>query len=808
MKPKAVVRMRKTYLLFIALFVSMVAMAGPITPDEARQRIATQMNPRRAGAAVQDLRLVATRYYQEREDVMAPSLYVFNVGEGQGYVIAGADDRIPAVLGYSDQGALAPDDMPVNMQAWLEGYNDQMEYLNRHPEAAAPRRTVSGSSIDPLLTTTWDQDDPYNSMCPMDGDEHSAVGCSALALGQVMNYWKWPRQTTAEIPEYITEEKQITVPAIPAGTVIDWDNILPIYTGKETEAQINAVANLLLLCGASIGMNYTADGSSATTRLAANALKMYFDYDAAVSYESRSNYRAAAWNQKVYDELAARRPIIYRGKSRSDGHAFVVDGYGDDDFFHVNWGWGGGGNGYFLLSILDFGNNTGIGASSSADGYNMNQYAFFGVQPNTGVPPTEIPVLTTDRVDLPDGSEFTRSSAGSDFSFQVSFSYFNLMQDAYDFDFTVGLFDTDNTFLGVVSKIASSLAVEPLMGWDDFPRLVKFGSGLADGTYWLKPISRERGTDTWYPNKGSDSYFLTAAVHGNTLTLLVPTFALKGSMAFSGKKEVGSRMTMTATVTNDGTFYNGQIFLLANGNTEADVVGGRYFEIQAGQTATVDFMFTAKKAGENEMTLCTRTLNRETDEYEYHPFITGSVTIEEPVEATLAMTLETKNAVAEGNMYVVKEDKAIASIHVKNSGNTDYDNDVVVKMYKLVGTAGFLDRIGRKAVQVAAGASADVEIEFDDLLDRQLYFYNVYYLSNGKEVKGNSDPGFFIVHVNDTPTAVRALWDSENGPAQIFSPDGRKLADAQESDLVRVLDALPKGVYIIRVGRNSKIIRN
>ena len=208
------------------------------------------------------------------------------------------------------------------------------------------------------------------------------------------------------------------------------------------------------------------------------------------------------------------------------------------------------------------------------------------------------------------------------------------------------------------------------------------------------------------------------------------------------------------------------------------------------------------------MTLCTRTLNRETDEYEYHPFITGSVTIEEPVEATLAMTLETKNAVAEGNMYVVKEDKAIASIHVKNSGNTDYDNDVVVKMYKLVGTAGFLDRIGRKAVQVAAGASADVEIEFDDLLDRQLYFYNVYYLSNGKEVKGNSDPGFFMVHVNDTPTAVRALWDSENGPAQIFSPDGRKLADAQESDLVRVLDALPKGVYIIRVGRNSKIIRN
>ena len=292
--------MRKTYLLLLTLFVSIVAMAGHITPEEARQKITKFMSPRRSASVLQDLRLVSTSHYKVQEDVVAPSFYVFNVGEGHGYVIAGADDRIPAVLGYSDQGALDPDDMPVNMQAWLEGYNDQMEYLDRHPEAAAPRRTVSGTSIDPLLISKWGQGNPYNSMCPMDGGEHSAVGCSALALGQVMNYWKWPRQTTAEIPEYITEEKQITVPAIPAGTVIDWDNMLPIYTGNETEAQINAVANLLLLCGASIVMNYTADGSSATTRLAANALKMYFDYDAAVSYESRSNYRAAAWNQKVY----------------------------------------------------------------------------------------------------------------------------------------------------------------------------------------------------------------------------------------------------------------------------------------------------------------------------------------------------------------------------------------------------------------------------------------------------------------------------------------------------------------------------
>ena len=805
-------RMRKTYLLFLTLCVSIVAMAGPITPDEARQRITTQMNPRRAGAAVQDLRLVATRFYQEREGVMAPSLYMFNVGDGQGYVIAGADDRIPAVLGYSDQGALDPDDMPVNMQAWLEGYNDQMEYLNRHPEAAAPRKTVSGSSIEPLLTTTWGQGSPYNSMCPMDGDQRSVVGCSATAMAQVMGYWKWPQQTIAEIPGYTTEEKQITVPAIPAGTVIDWDNMLPQYTGNETEAQINAVATLSLLCGASIQAEYRSTSTSGNTFLAGDAWKTFFDYDAATHYEQRILYRLAAWNQKVYDELAAHRPVLYSGMSSGGGHSFVVDGYGDDDYFHVNWGWFGGSNGYFLLSILDSDNTTGIGASSSADGYSFEQNAFFDVQPNTGVTPPVIPVLFTLHVELPDGNEFTRSSAESDFSFQVYFVNFNMMEDTYDFDYAVGLFDTDNHLLDIVSEIEHAVELPPRGGMGYNPKRVEFGSGLANGSYWLKPVSRQSGTETWYPCLGSDDCFLIADIHDNTIALregaIEHVFGLTGSMEFSGKKEVGSKMTLTATITNDGTFFNDQIFLLANGNTEADVVSGRYLDMDTGETVTIEFTFTPKKAGENEMTLCTRFMNYDVGSYDYSPFITGSVTVEEAAEATLAMTPTTKNAVKEGSTDVVKEDKAIVSIHIKNTGNTDYDNDVIVKLGKTVGPHGALDRTGRKAIQVAAGASTDVEIEFDNLEDETEYFYYVYYLSNGKEVKADSQSTKFTVRINgDTPTAIKALWVGESGPAQIFSPDGRKLGEAQETDLMRVLDTLPKGVYIIRVGEKSVKLR-
>ena len=215
--------MKKTYLLVLMLFLSMVTMAGPVTPDEARQKISKFMSPRRSSAVLQDLRLVATSHYQERENVMAPSFYVFNVGEGQGYIIAGADDRIPAVLGYSGHGTFNPQNMPANMQAWLKGYNDQMEYLNRHPEAAAPLKTVSGEPISPLIQTNWDQGAPYNNLCPMDGDNRSITGCVATAMAQIMYFWKYPAATVNVIPGYTSPKIGLQLPDIPAGTPIDWE---------------------------------------------------------------------------------------------------------------------------------------------------------------------------------------------------------------------------------------------------------------------------------------------------------------------------------------------------------------------------------------------------------------------------------------------------------------------------------------------------------------------------------------------------------------------------------------------------------
>ena len=724
--------MKKSYLLLLMLFVSIVAMGGPVTPDEARQKITKFMNPRRANAISESsLQLVATSHYQVQKETMAASYYVFNVGEGQGFVIAGADDRVPAVLGYSSKGQFDPQNMPENMKAWLESYDDQMAYLNEHPEAAAPQKTVSGGSISPLLQSEWDQGNPYNLLCPEDGGQHSVTGCVATAMAQVMYFWQWPKQTAAEIPGYKSSDKGFVMPAIPAGKSIDWENMVPKYTGGETDAQKQAVAELMLLCGTAVQMNYSASSSAANTSYVADAWVNYLDYDAATIYEDRSNYRQAAWNQKVYDELAAGRPVLYAGQSSGGGHAFVIDGYDGDDYFHVNWGWGGWCNdGSFLLSILDSGSNSGIGASSSTDGYSYDQGAIFGAQPNTGVIPTITPIMTTSSISAPSGLEVTRTATTQDFQVDVTASFWNITGITYTFDMGYGVYDETDNLLAVATLWSYTL--ENTYGYGNAKATISFGANITSGSYIIKPISRETGAETWYPNKGTETYFLTATISDNTLTLQEPTFGLTGSIEPTGKQEVKSPLNLTATITNNGTLFNGQIFLQVDGNLTC----GRHFDIDAGATENIDFSFIPDSEGPKAVTLCTRSWNG--NSYDYNAFISGSVTVEGATPSYLTMYPTLKNAEDLGyDRWLLKEDKMVVNINVTNTGSTEYNNVVAVDLFKLYDeTHGSHVDTYFKDLQLTAGATTDVEMPIEGMEDGVKYFFYVYYVSAGEWIRG------------------------------------------------------------------------
>ncbi len=359
--------------------MTVIMTAGDVTPQQALQQAQkflqqTPSGMKRSQAEVPQLKMAGR----------ISGLYVFNAEQNQGYVIVSNDDRTAPILGYSETGTLDPDNMPCNMRAWLQGYADEIAWLNEHNIqltgiATLPRRTPSAvkAPIAPLVKTHWNQGSPYNDNCPeYTSGEKSVTGCVATAMAQAMYYHQFANMT-GEIPGYTTGSYGINVAALPA-VDFDWANMQLEYTGSETDEQKAAVALLMQYCGAAVEMDYGPE-SGASLSIIANVLKNYFGYNATTQTAARSVYSYAEWIEIIYHELKQKRPVLYGGQSSGGGHEFVCDGYQGEDFFHINWGWSGISDNYFKLSALDP-DQQGIGGSTSTDGYYYGQVAVIGLQ--------------------------------------------------------------------------------------------------------------------------------------------------------------------------------------------------------------------------------------------------------------------------------------------------------------------------------------------------------------------------------------------------------------------------------------------
>ena len=157
---------------------------------------------------------------QLSKEMVVNGLYVFNVGDNRGFVVVSNDDSATPILGFSDSGSIDPDNMPSSMRAWLAGYADEIAWLQKNGNnTIVPKSALAKTSswnvgepktpIAPLLRTTWDQDEPYNNLCPEYATgKKSATGCVATAMAQVMNYYQWPTSCPA-LDAYTTSEKSL-----------------------------------------------------------------------------------------------------------------------------------------------------------------------------------------------------------------------------------------------------------------------------------------------------------------------------------------------------------------------------------------------------------------------------------------------------------------------------------------------------------------------------------------------------------------------------------------------------------------------
>lgn len=351
-------------LMAMCLMCVCTGWAEKLTPDQALARLNKTSLMRAPGSKrAAPMKLVAEM----------PQVYVFS--SGSGYAIVPADDCAPALLGYADEGTFDLKENP-SLAWWMNEYSRMIKYASAKKRPLRRLTPVSGREpIKPMCPTFWNQGAPFNDSCPLLNGKRCVTGCVATAMSILMRYHQYPVQGVGE-HSYKWHDTTLTFNY--GATKFQWDQMPERYDAKSTPEQRAAVAQLMYAAGVGVGMFFHPGESAAYINNIEPALRKYFNYSRSMWTPARNYYDLEQWNDLIYGELAAGRPVIYFGDGSDGGHEFICDGYSEDGYFHINWGWGGISNGYFTFIDLD---PPALGIGGGDGGFNFQQGAILGVQP-------------------------------------------------------------------------------------------------------------------------------------------------------------------------------------------------------------------------------------------------------------------------------------------------------------------------------------------------------------------------------------------------------------------------------------------
>ena len=510
--------------------------------------------------------------------------YIFNATNNRGFVLVSAEDRTTPILGYSTNGNIDLDNIPDNLRYWLESYAAQLKAIEEGTPAATPRAKTRSvrENIEPLLSTTWNQSEPYNLMCPdgsyVDYDEEGynannrcVTGCVATAVAQVMYFHKWPQQQVPAIPSY-SLNRTINIHELPA-TTFEWNKMKTTYKANETDESAYAVAKLMRYVGQACMMGYTPGSSSA--HIHTDMMVSTFGYSKKIHKLDRDGYTTTQWEDMVYNELANNRPVLYSGDNNNGGgHQFVCDGY-KDGLFRLNWGWGSWLDGYFVLSIADPHGEQGIGGSTGA--YSYGQDAVFNFMPaeenEEDTPPILKSVVNTNI----STTNYTRTSANENFtgvslsgSFRVSNRY--IPTTTFSAEVGWGLYQNEQLkqYISNWNDVfdTRNLPESSYYTYSNRTTAAEFGANLPDGKYQLRQIFRKADTnDDWTLMDSYGSNYLVAEINGNTLTVRAwdssnSVFSVN-SISVPDMIMAGESLLVTVNLTNESEAHQQQVSLWA-----------------------------------------------------------------------------------------------------------------------------------------------------------------------------------------------------------------------------------------------------
>lgn len=695
--------MRKAALFIIScLWVSSTLMAGPVTQRKALGQ-AMEMSARlvsNGGSSQLDCKWVATE---------AMPFYAFDIGEEKGFVIVAGDDRMAPIVGYSDKGHFDLDEMPPALRIWLEACHEHLSRMDECQSSepmSSPARIMEEprKAIAPMLSTNWNQHEPYYYSCPEVSGEYCNTGCAATAMAQLLFYHRelCVKTLQSDIKAYTCSTSwpnygKISVPGVPKGTSFDFDHMRNSYMGGESEVETKAVADLMFYCAASISTEFvppSKGNSSASCYAISSALKNYFGFSKSCCFKERKAYSISQWENMVYNELNESRPVVYVGQSDAYCHTFIVDGYDGDVLYHVNWGWGGLYNGYYNLSMLS------AVEGSTTNGYTMSQGVLIGAQPAYG--DEESPTL----------SAYNLTLSGSTLGYTVT----NYTGAADNFKFGIAAVFNDGSWL-LLKQTSSYVSMNERVSRTVSLTLAKSNlSALPAGDYVLKPVFNRKADNTWRLADCTDLYVFHLTWNGSAFSLSLNspsknrTFSAD-AFSFPAHPITGVKIPVTATLTCRGGEYSSEVYLFASTTSTAGSYSSRTgVYLKDGEQCEVSLYFTPSSAGNYKVWIATDTKGNSS---------IGGCTVNVSTASDngelSVVGYEVENAVKSGEWNTVYGKILKGTITLKNIGSSLYSDIITLWLMKGSTKSYYLGSTSDKMlVTLAPGETMTLDYAYDE----------------------------------------------------------------------------------------------
>lgn len=225
------------------------------------------------------------------------------------------------------------------------------------------------SQTIPLLTTLWDQDEPYNHQCPLGYFvERTAAGCVPIAMAQIMKYNEWPQYGNMGTGYNWSGDNSCDENNYSGGYLsrdfehsYAWSS-MPDECDNCDSGDTANLSQMVYDIGVSVNADYGVCGTGTDSAMIIPSYTNYFLYKDTMEMVFREDYDTAyQWFDIIKYEINKCRPIMYfigyvdsptfkRHAMVCDGWEEIGSGYGIERKYHMNYG--GGPTAWYSLDTL------------------------------------------------------------------------------------------------------------------------------------------------------------------------------------------------------------------------------------------------------------------------------------------------------------------------------------------------------------------------------------------------------------------------------------------------------------------------